>query len=31
MITHRPYPSNVSDAERQFVLLYVCLMPENMG
>ena len=31
MITHQPYPSDVSDAEWQFVLPYVCLLPEDAG
>ena len=31
MITHKPYPSDVSDAEWQFVLPYVCLLPEDAG
>jgi transposase len=29
MITHRPYPSDVSDAEWQFVVPYLCLLPED--
>ena len=31
MITHRPYPSDVSDAEWEFVLPYLCLLPEDAG
>jgi transposase len=31
MITHQPYPSDVSDAERQFVVPYLCLLPEDAG
>jgi transposase len=31
MITHRPYPSDVSDAEWQFVVPYLCLLPEDVG
>lgn len=31
MITHRPYPSDVSDAEWEFVVLYLCLLPEDAG
>jgi transposase len=31
MITHQPYPSDVSDAEWHFVLPYVCLLPEDAG
>jgi transposase len=31
MITHRPYPSDVSDAEWSFVLPYLCLLPEDAG
>ena len=31
MITHRPYPSDVSDAEWEFVRPYVCLLPEDAG
>lgn len=29
MITHRPYPSDVSDVEWQFVVPYLCLLPED--
>lgn len=29
MITHQPYPSDVSDAEWQFVVPYLCLLPED--
>jgi transposase len=29
MITHKPYPSDVSDAEWQFVVPYLCLLPED--
>jgi transposase len=31
MITHRPYPSDVSDAEWEFVVPYLCLLPEGAG
>jgi transposase len=31
MITHNPYPSDVSDAEWQFVVPYLCLLPEHAG
>ena len=31
MITHQPYPSDVSDAECEFVLSYLCLLPEDAG
>ena len=31
MVTHRPYPSDVSDAESQFVVPYLCLLPEDAG
>src|SRR5579862_7312169 len=31
MITHKPYPSDVSDAEWDFVLPYLCLLPEDAG
>ena len=31
MITHKPYRSDVSDAEWRFVLPYVCLPPEDAG
>src|SRR3982750_1736356 len=31
MITHKPYPSDVSDAEGQFVVPYLCLLPEDAG
>jgi transposase len=31
MITHQPYPSDVSDAEWKFVLPYLCLLPEDAG
>jgi transposase len=31
MITHQPYPSDVSDAEWGFVLPYLCLLPEDAG
>jgi transposase len=31
MITHQPYPSDVSDAEWQFVRPYLCLLPEDAG
>jgi hypothetical protein len=29
MITHQPYPSDVSDAEWQFVVTYLCLLPPS--
>src|SRR5512143_3261389 len=31
MITHQPYPSDVSDAEWQVVVPYLCLLPEDAG
>ena len=31
MITHLPYPSDVSDAEWAFVVPYLCLLPEDSG
>jgi len=31
MTTHKPYPSDVSDAEWEFVLPYLCLLPEDAG
>lgn len=31
MVTHKPYPSDVSDAEWQFVVPYLCLLPEAAG
>jgi transposase len=31
MITHQPYPSDVSDAEWEFVAPYLCLLPEDAG
>ncbi len=31
MITHQPYPSDISDAEWEFVLPYLCLLPEDAG
>ena len=31
MITHHPYPSDVSDAEWEFVVPYLCLLPEDAG
>src|SRR3954453_18900484 len=31
MITHKPYPSDVTDAEWQFVVPYLCLLPEDAG
>jgi transposase len=31
MITHRPYPSDVSDAEWEFVVPSLCLLPEGAG
>jgi transposase len=31
MITHQPYPSDVSDAEWEFVRPYLCLLPEVAG
>jgi transposase len=31
MITHQPYPSDVPDAEWEFVLPHLCLLPEDAG
>ena len=31
MITHQPYPSDVSDPEWAFVVPYLCLLPEDSG
>jgi len=31
MITHKPCASHVSDAEWQFVVAYLCLLPEDVG
>src|SRR5258708_34355926 len=31
MVTHKRYPSDVSDAEWQFVVPYLCLLPEDAG
>ena len=31
MITHQSYPSDVSDPEWEFVLPYLCLLPEDAG
>src|SRR5512143_1143896 len=31
MVTHHPYPSDVSDAEWEFVVPYLCLLPEDAG
>jgi transposase len=31
MLTHQPYPSDVSDAEWEFVAPYLCLLPEDAG
>jgi transposase len=31
MITHQPYPSDISDAEWEFVAPYLCLLPEDAG
>ena len=31
MITHKPYPSDASDAEWQFVVPHLCLLPEDAG
>src|SRR3954452_19464724 len=31
MVTHQPYPSDVSDTEWQFVVPYLCLLPEDAG
>ena len=31
MITHQPYPSDVSNAEWEFVRPYLCLLPEDAG
>ncbi|MBX6313125.1 MAG: IS5 family transposase [Isosphaeraceae bacterium] len=30
-MTHQPYPSDVTDAEWEFVLPYLCLLPEDAG
>ena len=29
MITHQPYPSDISDPEWEFVLPYLCLLPQD--
>jgi transposase len=31
MITHNPYPSDVTDQEWEFVVPYLCLLPEDAG
>ena len=31
MVTHNPYPSDVSDSEWEFVVPYLCLLPEDAG
>jgi transposase len=31
MKTHRPYPSDVSDPEWEFIAPYICLLPEDSG
>ena len=31
MITHQPYPSDVSDAEWALLVPYLCLLPEDSG
>ena len=31
MVTHNLYPSDVSDAEWEFVLPYICLLPQDAG
>jgi transposase len=31
MVTHTPYPSDVSDPEWEFVAPYLCLLPEDAG
>jgi transposase len=31
MINHQAYPSDISDAEWEFVLPYLCLLPEGAG
>lgn len=31
MIAHQPYPSDISDAEWEFVVPYLCLLPEDAG
>jgi transposase len=31
MITHQPYPSDISDPEWEFALPYLCLLPEDAG
>src|SRR6478752_1967820 len=31
MVTHNPYPSDVSDPEWEFVVPYLCLLPEDAG
>jgi transposase len=31
MVTHHPYPSDVSDPEWEFVVPYLCLLPEDSG
>ena len=31
MITHQPYPGDMSDPEWEFVRPYLCLLPEDAG
>jgi transposase len=31
MVTHEPYPSGVTDPEWEFVVPYLCLLPEDAG
>jgi transposase len=31
MITHNPYPGDVTDQEWEFVVPYLCLLPEDAG
>ena len=31
MITHQAYPSDITDAEWEFILPYLCLLPEDAG
>src|SRR6478609_6840791 len=31
MIAHHPYPSDITDAEWEFVLPDLCLLPEDVG
>ncbi|WP_237722895.1 transposase, partial [Singulisphaera acidiphila] len=30
-MTHQPYPSDITDAEWEFVLPDICLLPEDAG